>query len=409
MAFITIAGENKIAYQQGNSLLLNITHFVLANITGLGAEPVNRIEALPAGGDIVHTQVVTHKGYVNANQVVYSLAMDSTIGDFDFNWVGLKDADNVLIACAHITPQHKSANAGAVPGNNLTRNFLLAFSGIAATTAIAVPAETWQIDFTTRLLQIDERERLSNFDIYGQFSAFGDGFKVTLQSGSDYSIAAGICYVGGIRCEQLAAAIINVTGLPKSIWIDASLQGDINGVSAVFSFSATAATLTNYTDGLGFKHYVAKICDIGAGGAIGDLRKIYKIPSATETVEGIAEIATQAETDAGTDDARIVTPKKLRWGFSASFTNVGYLALPTWLGALIINWGTVSVTTANVSQAFTLAQAFPVQFFGAVCIHWWGASPTSISTMAAGFVNLSQIIIRSSGNGSGSFYIALGK
>ena len=34
-------------------------------------------------------------------------------------------------------------------------------------------------------------------------------------------------------------------------------------------------------------------------------------PSASETTAGIAELATQAETDAGTDDARIVTPLKL--------------------------------------------------------------------------------------------------
>lgn len=34
-------------------------------------------------------------------------------------------------------------------------------------------------------------------------------------------------------------------------------------------------------------------------------------PSATETTAGIAELATQAETDTGTDDARIVTPSKL--------------------------------------------------------------------------------------------------
>lgn len=34
-------------------------------------------------------------------------------------------------------------------------------------------------------------------------------------------------------------------------------------------------------------------------------------PSATETTAGIAELATQSETDAGTDDARIVTPYKL--------------------------------------------------------------------------------------------------
>lgn len=34
-------------------------------------------------------------------------------------------------------------------------------------------------------------------------------------------------------------------------------------------------------------------------------------PSATETTAGIAELATQAETDTGTDDARFVTPLKL--------------------------------------------------------------------------------------------------
>lgn len=35
-------------------------------------------------------------------------------------------------------------------------------------------------------------------------------------------------------------------------------------------------------------------------------------PSASESVAGIAEIATQAETDAGTDDLRFVTPLKLK-------------------------------------------------------------------------------------------------
>lgn len=37
----------------------------------------------------------------------------------------------------------------------------------------------------------------------------------------------------------------------------------------------------------------------------------FLFPPATETVKGVAEIATQAEVDAGTDDERIVTPLKL--------------------------------------------------------------------------------------------------
>jgi hypothetical protein len=41
-------------------------------------------------------------------------------------------------------------------------------------------------------------------------------------------------------------------------------------------------------------------------------------PTATETTAGIAEIATQPETDAGTDDARIVSPLKLKnWSGAA--------------------------------------------------------------------------------------------
>ncbi|MBB5985315.1 hypothetical protein [Sphingobium lignivorans] len=40
-------------------------------------------------------------------------------------------------------------------------------------------------------------------------------------------------------------------------------------------------------------------------------------PPATETVKGVAELATQAESDAGLDDERIVTPKKNRASFLA--------------------------------------------------------------------------------------------
>jgi hypothetical protein len=40
-------------------------------------------------------------------------------------------------------------------------------------------------------------------------------------------------------------------------------------------------------------------------------------PSASESTAGIAELATQAETDTGTDDARIVTPLKLKTWSSA--------------------------------------------------------------------------------------------
>lgn len=50
--------------------------------------------------------------------------------------------------------------------------------------------------------------------------------------------------------------------------------------------------------------------------------------AATETLSGIAEIATQAETDAGTDDARFITPAKFE-GRAASETLSGHIELAT--------------------------------------------------------------------------------
>ena len=47
---------------------------------------------------------------------------------------------------------------------------------------------------------------------------------------------------------------------------------------------------------------------------------VLSMPQATETVQGIAEIATQAEVDAGTDDQRFVTPLKLDVKLSAEIT-----------------------------------------------------------------------------------------
>ncbi|MDG4811644.1 hypothetical protein P8629_01365, partial [Hydrogenovibrio sp. 3SP14C1] len=53
-----------------------------------------------------------------------------------------------------------------------------------------------------------------------------------------------------------------------------------------------------------------------------------KTGQATETTAGIAEVATQSETDAGTDDTRIVTPKKLKaWLKQATETVLGALKI----------------------------------------------------------------------------------
>jgi len=87
---------------------------------------------------------------------------------------------------------------------------------------------------------------------------------------------------------------------------------------------------------------------------------------ATEVKLGTAKIATQTLTDSGADDATIVTPKKLRWGFQILKAANGYIVFPSWLGGLIIQWGSAPVP-ASSSTAFSLPIPFPNNYFAGVC------------------------------------------
>ncbi|HTN66409.1 MAG TPA: hypothetical protein VL051_09535 [Burkholderiaceae bacterium] len=84
---------------------------------------------------------------------------------------------------------------------------------------------------------------------------------------------------------------------------------------------------------------------------------------ATETTRGVAQIASQVQTDAGTDDATIVTPKKLRFGFAISANQNGYIVFPSWLGGLIIQWGAYPNVDPGTALEITLPIAYPKNNF----------------------------------------------
>lgn len=272
---LTFAGESLIASKMAAGDVLDIDRIVLANMPGLDPNTaVDRAEGLPDAAQIVYEYAIPDdfKGFVNPNQVVYSMLLTSDVGPFEFNWLGLySSTDDAVVAITHLPPLTKTATSGPDLGNNITRNFLLEFSGAQELTGVTVEAATWQVDFTVRLKGIDERERLSNRDIYGRSLFFGEGFKVVNTDGS-ISLQPGTAYVEGVRIRLDAPLPLTPGVLPKPVLLDVALLPQGSDVVAVATPVFTEHD--DYADANGVPHYVEKIANIDAAGNVTDLRTV---------------------------------------------------------------------------------------------------------------------------------------
>lgn len=275
-ASITLAGESLIAQKQGAQQPLIVSRFVLANVPGLDPNgPVDRAAPKPAA-HLVATYDVTQKGFVNPNQIVYSLMMGSDIGDFDWNWIGLESAENVLLAVAYVPLQQKRKNIPPQQmGNNVTRNFLVVFDGAQALTGITIDAKTWQHDFTVRLHGIDERERLSNRDTFGRACFFSEGLKLA-KVGNGYQVQPGTAYVEGVRVLLTAAVAVAPPAFPARAWLDVSLERQLSDVVARWEVRFGAA-LADFTDSAGVRHFCVPLADLPDSNAVIDLRQAEPI------------------------------------------------------------------------------------------------------------------------------------
>jgi hypothetical protein len=278
-ASITLAGESLIAQKHAAQLGLDVTRFIFANVPGLDPSgPVDRAASKPAAAQIVHVYDIPKEnaGYVNPNQVVYSSQIGSDVGDWDFNWIGLETAEGVLFAVAYVPLQIKRRNIPPLQiGNNLTRNFLVAFDGAQALTGITIDASTWQHDFTVRLAGIDERERLSNRDVFGRACFFGASLQL-VKVGSAYQLQPGSAYIEGIRLVRSAALAVVPPAFPTTAWLDVSLQRELSDVVASWNV-VFAADRPDYTDSAGVRHYCVALADLPNAGTVTDRRSVELI------------------------------------------------------------------------------------------------------------------------------------
>ena len=295
---LTAAGESLIARLQAEGKALIIDTMILANVPGQDhTQAIAPGVTVPAEDQIALRYAIPpqYRAYVNPNQVVYSAMLGSDMGDFTFNWQGLWCSEhNTLVAVATFPALEKRRydEANGKTGNNLTRNFLLTFTGARELTGLTISADVWQLDFTVRLNGIDERQRLANFDIYGQAFFDADGWLLQ-KTAEAYAFAPGLGYVGGIRAalaESLPLAAPESANLPQNVWLDVCLKhtGSDRVAEASPMLTPPAAPLADSAaDETGLMHYRALVARIEADGSVTDLR-----PRKTSGALPIPDIAT---------------------------------------------------------------------------------------------------------------------
>lgn len=124
---------------------------------------------------------------------------------------------------------------------------------------------------------------------------------------------------------------------------------------------------------------------------------------AQEGVAGVIQLATQAEVNEGFDNSKAVTARKLRAGVSWAFGKNGYVALPTWLGGWIMQWGialgvgqaTNSAGSIGPTRDVPLYVTFPNEEMWVISSMFFTTmNTTSAFAPGAGFVSKSVIRVQ---------------
>lgn len=193
-------------------------------------------------------------------------------------------------------------------------------------------------------------------------------FSNTLTDGQGLSLASNDMASAGGQIIDINTGEIWIAGKTKTFNMQTGL---IKGLDTTRIASDSDAVSKKYVDdgiathtALPAAHH-AKYTDpeaVTAMGGKGDGNPLNhdRPVQSTESLLGIAEIASQPETDAGIDDTKIVTPLKLANAPSFQQNRLGFRIAPTSNGQIdIIGWNIVTDTAHALSNATPLTISEP--------------------------------------------------
>ncbi|WP_139462132.1 phage tail-collar fiber domain-containing protein [Aeromonas veronii] len=417
---------------------------VLADIPNLDiTAPIDPNTGLPTQAQIVYRHPEPpQRGRINNNAVAYSIVMDTTVGNFSFNAMYLINKASGMVGMIVYKGREtktKTDQATGTTGNSLVKSMLMEYDQAATATVTTVEAGTWQIDYSARLLGMNEELRLQAIAGFGSSAFFGDGFKLINKAGS-YKVQPGVAMVGGLRIQLDAEQAVTVGAKPVGVWVDVHHAGTIlSRWDNHFEFKTSTTELSDYTDSNGYRHYVAKIATVGADNTAIDNRLVNTAqnlwealrdhaesrnhPDASETdkgfsrfatkseineqveekqksdavvtvktlwtwakqasesILGMSKIASQNQTDLGAADDVVLTPKKVRNGFAmVSTTGAMAIRLPSFLGGWLLQGGT-GVPTGGITTI-----TFPISYptadsYAAIFGYRQSSNPTGLQSM----------------------------
>ena len=159
---MTNTGLAYIARQQANNQPVQMSHFVLAYIPDLDVMGTPDPDSgLPDQSLITGQFPIAREGYNNQDSITYTLELDSSVGDFDFNWYAIITDSDEVAAINFIYPVFKRAGIQQI----VTRNFIMNYARAQEATGITIPAQTWQFDYTAQMTNVENSIAAVNTDL----------------------------------------------------------------------------------------------------------------------------------------------------------------------------------------------------------------------------------------------------